>query len=119
MSLRLTRMPIITGLMVSPGWGSGGRRVSDFVTVAFSATLHPYPIPFRIPALAIVAYALMANLCYSLGPILDGFIHRRWGPEYAVVGPTLFRYGFVFSVGLTLLPIPVSMLLWFARLLGS
>jgi hypothetical protein len=36
LSLRLTRMPIITGLMVSPGWGSGGRRVSDFVTVAFS-----------------------------------------------------------------------------------
>ena len=59
----------------------------------------------------------LANLCYSLGPMVDVAIHRRWGSEYAVVGPTLFRYGFVFSVGLALsLPVPLAAISWVARL---
>jgi hypothetical protein len=35
-----------------------------------------------------------------------------------VPGPALFRYGFVFSLGLTLLPIPLIVLSWIARLMG-
>ena len=31
--------------------------------------------------------------------------------------PALFRYGFVFSVGLSLLPIPVAALSWLVRLI--
>jgi hypothetical protein len=64
----------------------------------------------------VVAYAVLANLCYTAGPAVDVYIRRRWGDPYAVVGPTLFRYGFVFSVGLTLLPIPLSLLNWALRL---
>ncbi len=64
----------------------------------------------------VVAYAVLANLCYTAGPAVDRYIRRRWGDQYAVVGPTLFRYGFVFSVGLTLLPIPLSLLNWALRL---
>jgi hypothetical protein len=65
----------------------------------------------------VLAYAVLANLCYTAGPAVDLYIRRRWGDEYAAVGPTLFRYGFVFSVGLTLLPIPLAFLSWALRLL--
>jgi len=63
------------------------------------------------PPLALVAvYAILANLFYTLGPIADTLIMRFWGRDYAEVGPTLFRYGFVFAVGLTLLPVPMIIL---------
>lgn len=65
----------------------------------------------------VLAYAVLANLCYCAGPAVDVYIRRRWGSAYAAVGPTLFRYGFVFSVGLTLLPIPLAFLNWALRLL--
>jgi hypothetical protein len=58
----------------------------------------------------ILAYAIMANLCYTLGPIADSLIMKVSGREHAEAGPMLFRYGFVFSVLLTLLPFPVMLL---------
>lgn len=64
-----------------------------------------HPSPWQ----PVVAYAVAANVCYSLGPIADVYILKRWGPAYAAVGATLFRYGFVFAVGLTLLPLPLAM----------
>lgn len=81
--------------------------------------LPPHPVSPDLPLgfVGVVAYAVLANLCYCAGPAADLYIRRRWGDEYAVVGPTLFRYGFVFSVGLTLLPIPLSFLTWILRLL--
>jgi hypothetical protein len=63
----------------------------------------------------VVAYAVLANLCYCAGPAVDVYIRRRWGSASAAVGPTLFRYGFFFSVGLTLLPIPLAFLNWALR----
>src|SRR5262245_28125372 len=95
----------------------GAAGLLSLVTVALSAWIHPHPLPFRPPLIAIMVYAVMANLFYTLGPVVDGFIHHRFGPDYAAVGPTLFRYGFVFSVGLTLLPIPLAAMAWIARLI--
>jgi hypothetical protein len=66
-----------------------------------------------------VVYAVLANVCYSLGPIVDVFIRKRWGDDYHAVGPALFRYGFVFALGLTLLPIPLSTVGWVIRVLGT
>ena len=63
---------------------------------------------FPVPWQPIVAYAVAANVCYSAGPIADLYVVKRWGAEYAPVGPALFRYGFVFAVGLTLLPLPLT-----------
>lgn len=84
----------------------------------FSA-LPPHSSPRDVPLglVGVVAYAVLANLCYCVGPAVDLYIRRRWGDAYAPVGPTLFRYGFVFSVGLTLLPIPLAFLGWALRLL--
>jgi hypothetical protein len=66
-----------------------------------------------------VVYAVLANVCYTLGPIVDVFIRKRWGDDYHAVGPALFRYGFVFALGLTLLPIPLSTVGWIIRVFGT
>ena len=81
--------------------------------------LPPRAAPPEVPLglVGVVAYGVLANLCYTAGPAVDLYIRRRWADRYAVVGPTLFRYGFVFSVELTLLPIPLSFLDWALRLL--
>jgi hypothetical protein len=54
--------------------------------------------------IGIVAYGLAANVCYSMGWVVEN-VAERWlkRPVYGL-GPALFRYGLVFSVGLTLLP---------------
>jgi hypothetical protein len=54
-----------------------------------------------------MVYGFLANLLYTLGPIADTIVMRTWGRDYSEVGPTMFRYGFVFAVGLTLLPVPL------------
>lgn len=64
----------------------------------------------KIPWGGILVYGFLANLLYTLGPIADTIVMRTWGRDYSEVGPTLFRYGFVFAVGLTLLPVPLAAL---------
>lgn len=93
----------------------GAAGVLSLLSVAVSAVFHPHPVTFHVPWPAVIVYAAMANLCYTLGPAIDVAIHRRWGPDYSAAGPALFRYGFVFAVGLTLLPIPLAALSWLAR----
>ena len=66
----------------------------------------------------VLLYALLANLGYCVGPLLDTLIVRRWGPAYSAIGPALFRYGFAFAVGITLLPVPLSIVGWILQLLG-
>ena len=53
----------------------------------------------------ILVYGIAANVCYTFGFLLEVLLHRLWGDDVAPVGPTLFRYGLVFSIGVTLLPI--------------
>jgi hypothetical protein len=69
-----------------------------------------------------VAYGLLANLCYLLGPLIEITMYRMWGREAPRAGPALFRQGLLFSIGLTLFPIALAGLGWilhlFARLLA-
>jgi hypothetical protein len=73
----------------------------------------------RFPWQPIAAYAIIANVCYSLGPVVDILVLRRWGSRYQSVGPTLFRYGLAFSIGLSLMPIAVAALMAGAFLFGA
>ena len=57
------------------------------------------------PWLAVAAYALAANACYSLGPVAELLVQRWLQRDSYGLGPALFRHGLVFSVGLTLFPI--------------
>ena len=54
-----------------------------------------------------IAYALAANIFYSFGAPADLLLRRWLGHRGGAVGPVLFRYGFVGSIGLTMLPIPI------------
>jgi hypothetical protein len=96
----------------------GGAGVLSLAVATIMALLPPNPVAVGVPWPAIVIYGVLANLCYSLGPAIDLFIRRRWGNSYAPVGPAMFRYGFAFSVGLSLLPIPITILGWGLRILG-
>jgi hypothetical protein len=77
----------------------------------------PHVVGF--PLTGILVYGVLANIAYTFGPVVDVLVRRRWGDRVAVVGPALFRYGFVFAVGLTLLPVPLSVIGWVVRLLGG
>ncbi len=55
-------------------------------------------------------YGVMANVCYTLGWVADLLLRRLLGIRAPDIGPVLLRYGFVFSIGLSLLPIPVAVI---------
>ena len=97
----------------------GTAGVLTLGVIALVDLLPPHARSFGVPWPAILVYAILANLFYSVGPALDALICRRWGRDFAEVGPTLFRYGFAFAVGLTLLPIPVALIGWALRILKA
>lgn len=47
---------------------------------------------------------IAANVCYTLGPAAEMTIEKFLKRPVYGLGPALFRYGLVFSLGLTLLP---------------
>lgn len=71
----------------------------------------PMPLDWR----PVVAYGLLANVCYTFGWAIEATAQRMWGDRCPKFGPALFRQGLAFSVGLTLLPIVVASIGWIAR----
>lgn len=63
-----------------------------------------------------IIYGVLANVGYSLGWLAEMAMRALWGDEAPYAGPALFRQGLAFSIGLTLLPIPLSIISWVARL---
>ena len=63
----------------------------------------------------IVAYAVLANICYTFGWAIEALAQRIWGDKCPKFGPALFRQGLAFSVGLTLLPILLMSFTWVVR----
>ena len=62
-----------------------------------------------VPPLGLVAvYGALANVMYTGGWVAELSLRPLFGRKTPVVGATLFRYGFAFSVGVTLLPIVVA-----------
>jgi len=95
----------------------GAAGIASIGLVSLFSVLPPHPAAFTLPWQLVVLYAVAANVCYTAGPVLDLAVCRAWGDEYGSVGPTLFRYGFAFSMGLTLLPFPLAVGSWGIRLL--
>ncbi|MEO7962924.1 MAG: hypothetical protein ABIT38_03345 [Gemmatimonadaceae bacterium] len=73
----------------------------NFVWFAASGTL--LGTPWQAP----LAYGVAANICYTMGWPIELWLGRYLGNNTPRVGATIFRYGFVFSIGLTLLPAAV------------
>jgi len=68
------------------------------VATAFSGTFQA--VPWQPAA----AFAVLANVCYLLGPATEILVHKLWGRTVLPVGPALYRIGLTFSVGLALFP---------------
>jgi hypothetical protein len=76
------------------------------------------PDPHHVPLFwaPIVAFGLMANVCYFLGPAVELAVEKLWGGKVLPTGPALFRMGLTFSVGLTLLPTLLAGMDWAFRI---
>jgi hypothetical protein len=73
---------------------------------------------FEGPPLAfIIVYAIAANLCYSLGAPTHLLLRRILKESAGPVAQAIFRYGLAFSIGLTLLPVPLIILSTIIRLI--
>ncbi|HEU4752386.1 MAG TPA: hypothetical protein VFU47_04685 [Armatimonadota bacterium] len=80
-------------------------------------TFVPHPTPLDVRAMLVVSavYGLAANVCYSLGWLLEVVALAVWGRSAPRLGPLLFRQGLIFSVGLTLLPVLFASVSWVVR----
>jgi hypothetical protein len=90
----------------------GTAGLITFGVVHLMAILPPHALPLPLfPSLAVAGvYGVMANAGYTLGWIAELLLRRRGGDELEAVGAAIFRYGLVFSIGLTLFPIAVMSL---------
>ncbi|MGH7501126.1 MAG: hypothetical protein ACREL7_05140 [Longimicrobiales bacterium] len=113
-SLSLLRWWESRRLVYNKAVGSAG-----LVTLAGVFVLHPNRADFFMPETAVVvlAYALVANVCFSLGWVAELVAKRLWGRRAPDMGPLLFREGLIFSVGLTLFPLLVAVIFTVVRVL--
>lgn len=99
------------------GWWERRRPVynvcvgsAGLLSLGVLALLHPQRSAMADFGLVIGVglYGLAANACYTLGWMADLSLRKVFGIRAPDIAPVLLRYGFVFSLGLTLLPIPVA-----------
>jgi hypothetical protein len=95
----------------------GATGLVSYSVVALIGVMPPFAHPGGPPLLAIVAYGVLANLCYTLGWFIEGGTHLAWRDEVRPTGPVLFRQGLIFSIGVTCLPMAVAMIDWGIRFL--
>lgn len=72
------------------------------------ALIGPGSGPFFPPLLAIGAYAVLANVLYTAGWVTELALRPVFGRRTPVVGAAMFRYGFSFAIGVTLIPVLIS-----------
>jgi hypothetical protein len=90
------------------------------LSVVIGSLLWPLPpndLPLEIiPLEGYLGFLFLINLSYSVGPATEFLAHKLWGTHVRPVGPTLFRMGLTFSLGLTLvLPVIVFRIQWVFR----
>jgi hypothetical protein len=78
--------------------GSVSFVAMSVVDSILKADLHLVPWPF------VVMFGFGANVMYCLGPALEILIDKLWGRTVLPAGPSLYRMGLTFSVGLALFP---------------
>ena len=94
----------------------GATGIATLGVIAAISVIPP-GVPHLVPPIqAIVAYGLLANVCYTFGAFVEIGLQSLWKDRVLPVGPALFRQGLSFSVGLTALPIIIASITWVARL---
>jgi hypothetical protein len=76
-------------------------------------------LPPSFPWIGVVMFGAMANVCYTFGPATEILIEKMWGRGLLPTGPTLFRMGLTFSVGLALFPTLLMVFVLVARIAFS
>ncbi|MEJ2206992.1 MAG: hypothetical protein P8170_23140 [Gemmatimonadota bacterium] len=97
--------------------GSAGLLSLGVVTVVSLLPPHPWGMRLAFPWPAVIAFGVLANLCYLLGPAVELTAQKLWRGKVLPLGPSLFRMGLTFSVGLALLPILLVLIGWVYRIL--
>jgi hypothetical protein len=98
----------------------GAAGLTTLAGVWLFAALPPFSSimsPFEM-MIAAAVYGVVANGCYSLGFFTELLARKVWGRSAPDLGPLLFRQGLIFSVGLTLLPLLISVFVWIARVVA-
>ena len=91
----------------------GGTGLFTLAAVHLIARMPPMlvAIPWEPTVFIPIVYGFLANIAYTSGWVAELWIRNTLGREMEPVGPTLFRYGFAFSIGLTLFPIAIISIL--------
>lgn len=71
-------------------------------------------IPWQVPLVT----GLAANFFYFLGPAVEVAAWKLFGRGVLPLGPSLYRMGLTFSVGLVLFPLVLFPVLWIVRLVA-
>ncbi len=95
--------------------GATGIVTLGVMNVMFALPPNPDPMPWQLSVGAPLIYGTIANICYSAGWAAELFLRRHIRDDTSTVGGALFRYGFAFSIGLTLFPAGLAALAWLAR----
>ena len=93
--------------------------VTGLFSLAMMTTVaHMPPGSTELPPFGLVLlYALVANVFYWLGPVAECALELIWPGKLLPTGPTLFRMGLTFSVGLNFLPSLIMGWDWVIRVL--
>lgn len=102
------RRPVYNGIVGATG---------VFTLSVLVATLGPVILVQPGTWIGVTAYATAANVCYSLGAPAELLVERWLGRQTYGLGPALFRYGLIYSVGLTLFPLALGAFAVAAKLL--
>lgn len=88
--------------------------------VLFFAAIPPFgSAPSAEIVIPIVVFGIMANVCYTLGSVVEILVHKIWGRDVLPVGPSLYRIGLTFSVGLALFPALLIVIIWVVRVVAA
>jgi hypothetical protein len=82
----------------------GGAGIVSLGLANLLFALPPEPISPMLDWRPIVVFGVLANLCYGLGSVVEIVLQSVWRGRLLPVGPTLYRMGLTFSVGLALFP---------------
>lgn len=93
----------------------GAAGMVSLTTVGLFSTLMGGDGFFPAGLILSAVFGVMANLCYCLGPAAEVLLEKLWGRRLLPTGPTLYRMGLTFSVGLALLPTLLTVMLAVAR----
>ncbi len=100
----------------------GGAGVVSLAASTIVGHLPPNPHPnvgILPPWQGIVLFGVLANVCYFLGPTVEVAVEKLWGRQVLPVGPSLFRMGLTFSVGLAFLPTLLFLFDWILRIVRA